>query len=64
MMKRCFPYFGFRYAWICKSQGAYEMILIDTKHKELMRKRSKRFPMRGYGFDWVESMTGTIEETH
>ncbi|NIM94203.1 MAG: hypothetical protein GTO18_10895 [Anaerolineales bacterium] len=58
--KKGFPYFGFKYVWAKRMQGAFNGITIDLVTTEVGKDREMRFPFMGYGYAWARSMQGTI----
>lgn len=55
-----FPYFGYRYAWVKRMQGADKGISVDLSITDVGTEKRWSFPYRGYGYAWEKRMEGNI----
>jgi hypothetical protein len=58
--KRGFPYFGYRYSWVKRMQGAKNGIDVDLLTTDVGTEIRRRFPYLGYGYAWEKTLDGNI----
>lgn len=58
--KRGFPYFGYKYAWVKRMQGANNGVSVDLLTTDVGIEKRRRFPLLGYGYAWRKRMEGSI----